>query len=165
MSIHYVGEPLSGGVVFHHYVISGTDEVCLIVSTEDVHQGIEWSDVTDVLLSGTSSWDGETNTGLIVGQEGHTRSAALECRNYSDGGWYLPSVSEMNLLEKSLFDINRSLANIPGSQEIQLGHYWTSTEFNEGWAYGFCFDDGRVEYDGIDKYNKFAVRAIKKVPC
>lgn len=165
MSTHYIGEPLSGGVVFHHYMINETQEECLIVSLEDICPPTVWSNIDNVSIGNTSSWNGENNTRLIIDQSGHTSSAAQECANYLDGEWYLPSVSEMTLLNKSLFDVNRSLSNITGTTEVKLEHYWTSTEYSEYWAYGYCFDDGRVEYDGIDKYNKFYVRAIKKIPC
>ncbi len=69
-----------GGLIF--YIDSSTPDYYIFYEayTEDF-VNVQWSNITDVLIGGTSQdiGSGEQNTSLIIAQEGHTDSAAKDC--------------------------------------------------------------------------------------
>lgn len=164
MSLHYVGEVVSGGVVFHTYHVNSTEEECFILSLNDISVSYPWSNVNDEMISGTSIWDGKGNMDLIINQNNHTSSAALKCREYDDGNWYLPSIKEMQMISYVFWELNHALSQLQGADEIYPGEYWTSNEFNMYNAYFIDFISGSIQYSK-SKLNNLRVRAIKKVPC
>ena len=108
---------------------------------------------TDILI-GT----GQANTGAIIGQTGHTGSAAKICDDYSVtvgsvtyNDWFLPSRDELN---KSR--INK--AAIGGFNGI---YYWSSSEYFTAAAYvwGQNFNTGFKSYHG--KSNFLYLRAVR----
>ena len=106
-----------------------------------------WSNATAYL--GTTSYaigSGAANSAAIVGQAGHTISAAKFCLDLVAGGcsdWYLPSVNEF-------LAIAGSAAVLGISNELGRG-YWTSSEYpysspgNQGmfvaYDYGAWYED------------------------
>jgi hypothetical protein len=163
MSAHYEGEILSGGVIFHIYTTTGGTEECLIVSQVNIDDKMIWSNVQYSFIGNTSIWDGELNTTNIINQNGHYESAALKCREYSDGGWYLPSAIEMRDLDRSIYEVNYTLSHIPNSDLVTLEGYWTSTEYSDKCAYVYFFDESKLRYDGFLKNTEYKVRAIKRI--
>jgi hypothetical protein len=131
---HYIGEEFGGGVIFHLWKDAQGIEHGLIVDKTDLSTSQGWSNInqTPIGPSAQSSWDGLSNSTAIVGQAGHTSSAAALCLNSTNGGqsdWYLPSIDELSLLWHNRFNVNKSLSAISGATALPfLAYYWSSTE-------------------------------------
>lgn len=163
---HYIGEPFGGGVIFHLWKDSAGMENGLIVDLNDLSISQVWSNVdsTQIGSSAQSRWDGLSNSNAIVGQAGHTSSAASLCLNSTNGGqsdWYLPSVDELGLLWHNCFNVNKTLSTI-GSATILIveDYYWSSTEYTSNLACYFYFNYG-FENLPEDKYFTYRIRAVR----
>jgi hypothetical protein len=170
---YQIGEYVAdeGGVIFHRY-LDGTTQNYLVIDTTNLSTSQVWSNVASTLIgaSAQSSWNGLSNSDAIVGQSGFTTGAAklcLDSTNNSQTDWYLPSLSELNLLSDNLFNINKTLSgnssygSISGATEISSNTYWSSTEFNStiAWTFGFFTALGS---NGFTKNNSYYVRAVRK---
>lgn len=161
---HYIGEQFGGGVIFHLWKDASNVEHGLIVATIDQSTGQKWSNLSTTLVgaSAQSSWNGLSNSNAIIGQSGHTVSAASICLDLVIGGqsdWYLPSVDELSLLWHNRFNVNKTLSMI-GAVLPTPAIYWSSTESTG--MYGWCFESANgsvVQY--TDKSAMFYVRAIR----
>ena len=135
---HYIGELYGGGVVFW---IDKTGQHGLICSMVDLSINQAWSNVTATLIGTTaqSEWNGLTNSNTIVGQAGHTSSAAKLCLDYTNADygtglysdWYLPARTELNHLWNNIYKVQKALDS-DGNLEtttIVRGSYWSSTEY------------------------------------
>ncbi len=162
---HYIGEAFGGGVIFHLWKDNAGVEHGLIVDKTDLSTGQAWSNVNATLIGppAQSSWDGLSNSNAIVGQVGHTISAASFCLNSSNGGqsdWYLPSIDELSLLWHNRFNVNKSLSTLGGATVLPfLAHYWSSTENNSNYAWAFFFNVGYADYS----FNKNSARYVRAV--
>ncbi|MFN5210243.1 MAG: DUF1566 domain-containing protein, partial [Bacteroidota bacterium] len=106
--------------------------------------------------------DGLSNSNAIVGQAGHTSSAAALCLNSTNGGqsdWYLPSIQELNMLWNNYYTVARSLTQISGATQLSTAAYWSSTESDSDDAWYFYFVDGNAG-NGY-KSNASYVRAVR----
>lgn len=159
-----------GGVIFHRYIDDGV-QYYLIVAITDQSTGQAWSNVASTLIgaSAQSTWDGLSNSNAIDGQPGETSSAAQSCLAYSVGAiddWYLPAIDELNLLFNNRFNVNRTLSggssfgNISGATQILYNIYWSSTEYDDGDAWYFYFDNGDASFSS--KADAGYVRAVRK---
>lgn len=170
---YQIGEYVAdeGGIIFHRY-LDGTTQNYLVIDTTNLSTSQVWSNVASTLIgaSAQSSWNGLSNSDAIVGQSGFTTGAAklcLDSTNNSQTDWYLPSLSELNLLSDNLFNINKTLSgnssygSISGATEISSNTYWSSTEFNStiAWTFGFFTALGS---NGFTKNNSYYVRAARK---
>jgi hypothetical protein len=161
---HYIGEEFGGGVIFHLWKDNSGVEHGLIVAITDQSTSQPWSNITNITIGVTaqSSWDGLLNSNSIVGQSGHSNSAAQLCLNLISGGqndWYLPSIDELALLWHNRFNINKVLSSISGASVLPFtGAYWSSTEGGGG-AWGFAFNTGAAA--SLSKGGGNAVRAIR----
>jgi hypothetical protein len=170
---YQIGEYVAdeGGIIFHRY-LDGTTQNYLVIDTTNLSTSQVWSNVASTLIgaSAQSSWNGLSNSDAIVGQSGFTTGAAklcLDSTNNSQTDWYLPSLSELNLLSDNLFNINKTLSgnssygSISGATEISSNTYWSSTEFNStiAWTFGFFTALGS---NGFTKNNSYYVRAVRK---
>jgi hypothetical protein len=169
--IHYIGEQFGGGVIFHLWKDDLNVEHGLIVDTADLSTAQTWSNVnnTQIGVSAQSFWNGLSNSNAIVGQAGHTSSAAALCLNSTNGGqsdWYLPSIDELSLLWHNRFGINKKLSTIAGATILLKdgGQYVSSTEesitINPPFrAHFFVFTNGKE--DDLPKNTSGYVRAIR----
>jgi hypothetical protein len=159
-----------GGVVFHRYIDNGV-QYYLVVDTTDLSTSSAWSNVASTLIGATaqSTWDGLSNSNAIVGQSGHTSSAAklcLDSTNNSKSDWYLPSFDELNLLFNNRFNVNKTLSgnssfgSISGATEILNNIYWTSTEVNS--TTSVVLDIRFGSYANNTKSVSNYVRAVRK---
>jgi hypothetical protein len=165
---HYIGEEFGGGVIFHLWRDAQGIEHGLIVDKTDLSTNQVWSNrsITPIGITARSSWDGLSNSNAIVGQAGHTNSAASLCLNSTNGGqndWYLPSLDELSLLWHSRFNINKSISTIGGATVLNHfanNFYWCSTESSDGSSWSFMTGNG----DGAtnSKNNPAFVRAIRR---
>ena len=164
---HYIGESYGGGIIFHVYKDTGGVEHGLIVTLTDQSTDWDWSNVDSTLIGAAaqSTWDGLSNSNAIVGQSGHIGSAASLCLNSNTGGqndWYLPSIDELNLLYNNRFIVNKRLAATTGAIKIGVNIYWSSTEYDAIYAWGFNFGSGYIYHDwNPNKDNLHYVRAVR----
>jgi hypothetical protein len=168
---HYIGEAFGGGVIFHLWKDTQGLEHGLIVDKTDLSISQAYSNVNATLIgaSAQSSWDGLSNSNAIVGQAGHTNSAAALCLNSTNSGesdWYLPSIDELSLLWHSRFNVNKSLSTIGGATVLPLSdsapsavYYWSSTELDNNGGSIFDFRDGNANV--YVKGNPNSVRAVR----
>ena len=161
--IHYIGEQFGGGVIFHLWKDALGVEHGLVVDKTDLSTSQAWSNVLTVDASAQSRWDGLSNSNAIVGQAGHTNSAALLCLISTNGGqsdWYLPSIDELALLSQNRFNISKSLSTIGGAIDLyySAGH-WSSTGSGTSNAFAFHFSLGAV--NNYSKTNSRYVRAVR----
>jgi hypothetical protein len=163
---HYIGEEYGGGVIFHLWKDNAGVEHGLIVDKTDLSTAQPWSNMDTVLIgpAAQSGWDGLSNSNAIVGQTGHTNSAAALCLNSTNGGqsdWYLPSILELSMLWNNYCDVSRSLSQIAGATLMSYqNNYWSSTEFND-WRSWFQAFDGTAFHD-LKSFNlTHSVRAVR----
>jgi len=162
---HYIGEQFGGGVIFHLWKDAQGVEHGLIVDKTDLSTSQVWSnlDQTPIGPSAQSTWDGLSNSNAIVGQAGHTSSAAALCLNSTNGGqsdWYLPSTQELNMLWNNYYTVARSLTQISGAT-ILMSNYWSSTELGPNEAMYFAFYDGSPKVGYNRDIGAFYVRAVR----
>ena len=164
---HYIGEAFGGGVIFHLWKDAQGVEHGLIVDKTDLSTSQFWSNVTTTLIGFTaqSSLFGLSNSSAIVGQAGHTSSAAALCLNSTNGGqsdWYLPSIDELSLLWHSRFNVNKSFLTIGGATFLPISAgYWSSTEnsTNNAWFFYGYNGDASISFKSNPNYVR-AVRAF-----
>ena len=161
---HYIGEEYGGGVIFHLWKDNAGVEHGLIVALTDQSISQAWSNVTSAAIgtSAQSSWDGLSNSNSIVGQAGHTSSAAKLCLDLVSGGqsdWYLPSIQELNMLWNNYYTVARVLSQISGAAQLSNSYYWSSSENTNYYAWYFYFNLGYTNY--TNKLNTIYVRAVR----
>ena len=161
---HYIGEEYGGGVIFHLWKDNAGVEHGLIVALTDQSSSQAWSNVTsaEIGTSAQSSWDGLSNSNSIVGQAGHTSSAAKLCLDLVSGGqsdWYLPSIQELNMLWNNYYTVTKALSQISGATQLSNSAYWSSSEDDNINAWYFGFASGHTGYSG--KYGTYCVRAVR----
>lgn len=163
---HYVGELIGingeDGVVFY---VDQTGQHGLICSQTDIDggNGFVWSNIenAEIGITAQSDFNGATNTTSIIGQSGHTHSAAKLCADYSTpgtlvGDWYLPSIDELTQIYNSKYQINKAL-NI-NSLAIDYA-YWSSTEVGNESVLVYRFNYGSSAY--TDKMYMHRIRAVR----
>jgi hypothetical protein len=161
---HYIGEEYGGGVIFHLWKDNAGVEHGLIVALTDQSISQAWSNVTsaEIGTSAQSSWDGLSNSNSIVGQAGHTSSAAKLCLDLVSGGqsdWYLPSIQELNMLWNNYYTVARVLSQISGAAQLSNSFYWSSSENYLNFAWYFVFGNGGTSSNY--KTNAGYVRAVR----
>jgi hypothetical protein len=163
---HYIGEAFGGGVIFHLWKDAQGVEHGLVVDITNLSSGHFWSNVNQMigLPSAQYSWDGMGNSNAIVGQPGHTNSAAALCLNSTNGGqsdWYLPSIDELGLLWQNRFNANKTLSTMQNALVVQNGFsYWSSTEQTSSPLH-MHFHLGYASINIGNKIDAYVVRAIR----
>jgi len=164
-NINEIGDFNHGGVVFW---IDPTDDTHGLVCTiDDQSTGIQWYNGSNgsTGANGTTIGSGETNTTVIINDQGVGVYAAQLCddlslNTYTD--WFLPSIDELEEMynKKAIIDAT-SMAN--SGAIIEETYYWSSTEVTTSSAKVFRFtatpwiDNG---YKSTSTYNVRAVRAF-----
>lgn len=163
----YVGELYGGGVVFW---VDSTGKHGLVVSMVDLSTKQAWSNVA-APIGTTNDWDGAGNTTAIIGQNGHSASAAQLCVSYTNPNygtevyddWYLPSIAELNYVWNNFYEVQKALTNDGNSSTTPLGRssYWSSTESSAANAWYLFFGKGYTmeKSKGLEYYVR-AVRAF-----
>ena len=163
---HYPGELYGGGVVFW---VDHTGEHGLIVSMINNGLYLAWSNVISTQIATTNDWNGVANTAAIIGQSGHTNSAAKVCNDYANTNygtgvytdWYLPSRTELIDLYTNLKAVQKALDSDGNSSTVTIATntYWSSTEYGVTNARSFNFELGQVGTGA--KSGTALVRAIR----
>ncbi|MBA2711021.1 MAG: DUF1566 domain-containing protein [Tatlockia sp.] len=167
---HQIGEIFQGGLIFY---VDNSRQHGLMVSLNDLEPAIEWRNgeggdrTVNARALGLGA--GETNTRLIIAEqtidEQEGQFAALRAANYQIsadgktpcaepiaadslcyGGWYLPSLQELLLLQANL---KNALSNTA---------YWSFTEasMTEAWLVDFSSGQALIS----EKSTSASVRAI-----
>jgi Protein of unknown function (DUF1566) len=97
-------------------------------------------------------------TGNVIGFEFYHKdlgemdweNATKACADLGDG-WRLPTKDELNLIYINKDEIGGFASD----------YYWSSTEYDNNYAWGQYFDDG--DQDNANKYGKYDVRAVRDV--
>jgi len=145
-----------GGIIFY---LDASGCHGLVCAPTDQSTGIRWDNGS---FSNTTAYadcvgGGGGNTTMIifnlVGTQ--TNYAAGLARAYGND-WYLPSKYELNLMYKNIGQGNAlGLGNVGG---FANNNYWSSTEYNWGYAFLQNFTDGAR---GVNfTYNTHYVRAV-----
>jgi hypothetical protein len=141
---HYIGELFGGGIVVSVWKIAGVEHGLIASLTDLTAVVVAWSNVTAIAIGATaqSPINGQANTTAIVGQAGHTASAAKLCNDYTNpetgtgvySDWYLPSIWELNKCYQAALVVNSVLTD-----GFEFNFYWSSTEASatEAWYHGF----------------------------
>lgn len=153
-SAHQIGDSYGGGILAYisGYDADGTPHG-IVMSSTDLSSGTAWSNVTTVsVVTNTTYGAGLANCNAIIGQAGHTASAASMCRAYTGGGytdWVLPTKRDIEEMSKAL----GWMLNI---------RYWSSSEYgaNNAWAI-YPYDLYFTSVAG--KINSYRVRAIRYI--
>lgn len=165
---HFVGEPYGGGVVVW---VDETGEHGLIAATADQHDNAAWrkgpakepqhfgdhhDGVTGARGDGIGA--GQENTRLILSQPvekdasgAFAAKACSDCRLGEYDDWYLPSRAELQLIYE---------------QKEKVGGfgpalYWSSTEYNVGFAWMQSFNVYGNEYTST-KGTRGRVRCVRR---
>ena len=147
-----VGTYYQGGIIAY---LDNTNQHGFIAAPDDQSTGIQWynGNYNDTGATGTTIGTGKSNTAIIVQMQGLAVYAAKLCddlvlNGYSD--WFLPSKDELNMLYQ-----NRNL--IGG---FTNGYYWSSSEYEYGYAWCQNFLNGSQDNYGL-KSNTYRVRAVR----
>jgi chondroitin AC lyase len=165
---HYIGEKYGGGVIIW---LDEKREHGLIAATEDSKSEVIWENgisrvaehynatpdrVVNAMGDGIGA--GEMNTLLIVSQQTQDKfygefaaRVAVECKLGGYGDWYLPSKSELDIL----FELKDEIGG------FESYSYWSSTEYNVGFAWGLGFKHYKSEFT-FNKGSRNAVRCVRK---
>ena len=159
---NWVGKSTLGGVIFHTYRDASNVEHGLIYSVVNQSTGSQYSNITSASIGTARTYDGQYNTNLMAAQTSASSGAWLDCNNYTYfaySDWYLPSINELDLLFKNMFNVNKTLATIVGADQINLTNgYWSSTEANANNAYYM----GNGYSVTASKSTSYYVRAIRQ---
>jgi hypothetical protein len=125
-----------------------------LAKDEDAVGSGHWSNITDTLVSGTSTalGTGLANSNLIINQVGHTSSGANLALAYEKNGytdWYLPSKDELNLI------LNLGTITDYGYDKV----YWSSSEENATTAW-ILSNSLAPDYWYADVKTKFTFRSL-----
>ena len=146
---HYVGELFGGGIVFW---VDNTGQHGLIASLVDISTNAAWSNIENVLIgpSAQSTWNGQGNSTAIMGQSGHTASAAKLCDNYTNvnydtgiySDWYFLAIDQLSLIYHARYILNKNIEGVAGANIFTNSIYWSSTELDSSNAYCMYFNGG-----------------------
>ena len=163
------GELYGGGVVAW---VDPSGQHGFVVSMIDNSTSHSWSNITETRIGITaqSEWNGLGNTNAIVGQSGHTSSAAQVCLDYTNddygtgvySDWYLPTRGELNDLLNNLKAVQKTLDNDNNSATtvIASAYYWSSSECDAAYqAFSLFFWTGEQFRD--NKFSSDRVRCVR----
>jgi hypothetical protein len=148
--------------------VTMTNGDVIYASPVDNSASVEWGGfgkditaLTNIATTAAANMDfvGEANTAAIVAQlgdnGGSTAYAAKVCDSlvaYGFDDWYLPAAGELNEMYLKL--------GPNGTGQITNGIYWSSSEYDNFWAWYQYFDDGFQSNFG--KGNNFRCRCVRR---
>jgi len=164
-----VGDFAQGGIVFW---VDETGQHGLVAAKEDQSTGVRWYAGTsgNTQAKGDGPYAGEANTSIIIaaqvaiGDDGSTYAARI-CNELqvTEGGktygdWYLPSKEELDLMYQNKATIDAT-TGANGGSGFASAYYWSSTEFNNNFAWPQYFDSGD-QNNGFKGFT-YRVRAVR----
>ena len=161
-----------GGIILYRF-LNGITQNYLVIDTDDVSTQQVWTGGPNFSAGASSSWDGLTNSNIIVNHPSHTTSAAKLCLDSTRNGksdWYLPAIDELYLITVNKFIINKKLEEIGGTyfKYNAVGtvpyapfEYWSSSEYDTIYSLYVWTGGEGVQYT-ISKNLPLRVRAVRK---
>ncbi len=150
---HYLGEAFNGGIIYYLYKGSDTLEHGLIVALTE--STAAWQTPSS-LVNADRTEGGLFNTNLMINSPAKNYATALGT------GWYLPSIDELGLLYYNRYSAQKGLRAGNHTLLSNTAIYWSSTEFNAGYAYVFHFLLGYANNNLNSKTsNAYSVRPIR----
>ncbi|MFW6312757.1 MAG: hypothetical protein ACOC2N_02615 [Spirochaetota bacterium] len=152
-----------GGWIFYVDTEDEFDWTYLEAAPSDASESVVWSNVANYFGLGVLSGAigrGESNTELIVEQDGHEESAAQVALDYEAGGfsdWFLPSNEELLAMRDNLHQI--------GVGGFSDAGYWSSMEMGTSTPNSGRFVDFSSftsSWSSIVKTESRRVRAARK---
>ena len=158
-----IGDFRAGGVVFWVDPADNTHGLVCSVSDQDGGSGIQWfnGSYTTTGATATAIGTGQANTTAIVNNQGAGSYAAQVCNDFVENSyadWFLPSKDELNQMYQNKATIDATAIANEGSV-FASDYYWSSTEYNFGYAWVQDFYNGYQDDD--DKHNTYYVRAVR----
>lgn len=148
---HYLGEEYLGGIIFYLYTDATGIQKGLVVSKTETTA--TWSGST-LVVGADRTEDGAYNMNLMPADSpARVRVEALGT------GWYLPSIDELSILWHNRFHVNKTARAVSSTLLSTAATYWSSTESNAAYAFGFYFNGGNS--GGNDKTKTYSVRAVR----
>jgi len=156
-----MGSTHEGGLVFYN---DGNAHGLVCAPSDQVIKTAKWG-CEGSTIGGTSAAvnTGSANTNAIVAGCSAAGKAARVCydlvvNSYSD--WYLPSTGELNLMYVNLH--TQGMGGFPGFSTDYNPDYWSSTEKDKDYAWGFDFLSGSPASDYKESsLFFFNVRAVR----
>ncbi len=157
-----IGDSYGGGKIFW---VDAAGKQVLIAATADQSAGIKWSNNTAVTgASQDGVYAGKANTVIISTMQHAGSYAAQVCADYTYtdpvtneyyDDWYLPSITELQLLYTQ-----RTAVGMPSAN-----YYWSSNEYvpSTTLAWIVLFNNGAVSFN--DKTSNTYVRCVRAGPC
>ena len=147
----------AGGWIFYDKGSYADGWRYLEAAPEDQSESAEWGLYAYSFpgAKGTAIGTGKIITQTIVSISAEAGIAARLCTAYRAGGksdWFLPSKDELNLMYTNL--------KKNGVGGFSASAYWSSTEYNEYYAWNQYFDFGE-QIGKNHKYDKIRVRAVR----
>ena len=101
----------------------------------------------------TADWQGKNNTRLVLEYcktNGYSCPAFEYVNSYKTegtlaGDWYLPAFGELNAIYGNKDVLNIALGKIGGTK-LDIGFYWSSSEYSNNFAWLLSFGNGNVYY-------------------
>jgi hypothetical protein len=167
--------PSNGWIIYKKPVASGQSEDSCWQYLEAApvdSPASTWSNVTDKLVSGTSTGvgNGQDNTKKIIAQAGHTASAAKVCSDLvikyngqTFKGWFLPSRDELDLMYQLLAKGDNKGGFVTKYNEANQNRYpwyWSSSEGSVYYAWDQDFTNGS-QLSNFVKYGVSSVRCSR----
>ena len=129
------------------------------------------ADYTTWTTGALSDFNGKSNTGYIVASSSDACDMGTVLKNFNEStdgqnqgktDWYIPSCGQLALISMNINDLNTVL-NIIGGKPL-AGGYWSSSEYNDGWAWIVGISIGSVSgFSGNGKYSYSRVRFIRDI--
>ncbi|WP_290460637.1 hypothetical protein [Bacteroides caecimuris] len=150
------------GEIAEGVVVVEGGKMLVVAPTESDSEGLLWSSAavsgggktTPDRLVAFYDWSGNANTAAQI-THAECSSAAYApgfCAQYSRvnangkgltaGRWWLPSEGELMMIYANMRKINYCLSLIEGTTQLSETWYWSSTEYNESFAWHLNLYDG-----------------------
>jgi hypothetical protein len=152
-----IGDTYQGGLIFY-LDASGCHGLIAAPSDQNSGDGIQWynGSFTNTTAFASCVGCGDGNTSMVVYNQGSGSYAAVICQILSLGeksDWYLPSKYELNLMYQNIGQGNA--LNLGNIGDFASSSYWSSTEDDNGYAWGQNF-----YYGDQYSFNKSSISAM-----
>lgn len=162
----YQDEAGRKGIVFR---VDATGEHGTIVDMRDSDDKMEWCKMTDdeplMLIEASSRSNGASNQRqvMIQPQYGSRYPAFVWCMTRRGGGWYMPSIEELELFSNNaalLHTVNTALEQ-NGGRPLHNRGYWSSSEDSARKAFSVYINANTGNYSSAEgKWVRNYVRAV-----
>jgi hypothetical protein len=158
---YLMGSTYGGGLVFYN---DGNAHGLVCADSDQIIKFAKWG-CEGTTIGGTSNSinSGASNTNAIVANCPGASIAARVCNDlilntYDD--WYLPSIDELNLMYLNLH--TQGMGGFPGFSTDYNPDYWSSSEYDKDYAWGYDFLGGNPAKDYKESSGFFFnVRAVR----